>query len=107
MIGKVLVFFLRVYRWTLSPFLSFVAGPGAGCRFEPSCSVYAIGAIQEHGAAAGSFFAIKRLCRCHPWGGMGYDPVPPRADKEKFSKLDLTCEACGVSTAQQTTNLRD
>ena len=46
------------------------------CRYQPSCSAYAITAIQRYGAARGGWMALKRICRCHPWGGQGYDPVP-------------------------------
>jgi putative membrane protein insertion efficiency factor len=46
------------------------------CRFDPSCSTYALAALERHGAARGSWLTIRRLGRCHPWGGMGYDPVP-------------------------------
>jgi len=46
------------------------------CRFQPSCSAYAIGALRRYGALRGSWLAAKRLARCHPWGGSGYDPVP-------------------------------
>ncbi|MCK6443190.1 membrane protein insertion efficiency factor YidD [Elstera cyanobacteriorum] len=60
-----------LYRGTLSPLL-----PRA-CRFEPSCSAYALDALSLHGAGKGSWLTLKRLCRCHPWGGYGYDPVPP------------------------------
>jgi len=56
--------------------LSFAAlFPGA-CRFEPSCSAYAREAIERHGSITGSMLALRRICRCHPWGGCGYDPVP-------------------------------
>ena len=47
------------------------------CRFVPSCSTYALEAVEAHGALAGSFLAMRRLLRCHPWGGHGFDPVPP------------------------------
>ena len=46
------------------------------CRYTPSCSAYAITALSRYGAAKGGWLAIKRICRCHPWGGEGYDPVP-------------------------------
>src|SRR5688572_3198399 len=59
-----------VYQWTLSPVL------GNNCRFEPSCSHYAVEALSKHGALRGSWLAIRRILRCHPWGGAGYDPVP-------------------------------
>jgi putative membrane protein insertion efficiency factor len=69
-----LILFVRLYRWTLSPLL--VALFGAQCRYEPSCSVYAIEAVRLHGALAGGWMAVKRLARCQPWGGCGCDPVP-------------------------------
>ncbi|HEX9046520.1 MAG TPA: membrane protein insertion efficiency factor YidD [Verrucomicrobiae bacterium] len=69
---------IRVYQLTLSPALVFLLGGTAGCRYTPSCSVYAVEALQAHGALAGGTLAAKRLCRCHPWGGCGHDPVPPR-----------------------------
>lgn len=62
---------IYLYRGTLSPLL-----PRA-CRFEPSCSAYGLEALSLHGAGRGSWLTLKRLCRCHPWGGYGYDPVPP------------------------------
>ena len=46
------------------------------CRFDPTCSRYAIEAIEHHGAFRGVIYAVRRICRCHPWGGWGYDPVP-------------------------------
>jgi putative membrane protein insertion efficiency factor len=72
----VLVFAIRVYRWTISPALTFLFGPTDGCRFTPSCSQYALEAIHTHGAIAGGWLAAKRICRCHPWGEGGHDPVP-------------------------------
>lgn len=68
------MFGVRLYQWTLSPLLR--AGFGPACRFEPSCSVYAAEAVQTHGARRGAGLAVRRLCRCHPWGGGGIDPVP-------------------------------
>ena len=62
---------IRLYQWTLSPLL-----PRA-CRFAPSCSEYAAEAILTHGPMRGVRLGLRRLGRCHPWGGHGYDPVPP------------------------------
>ena len=81
----ILVFGLRGYRRVISPVLAGVFGPFARCRFEPSCSQYAMEAVQVHGALKGSALAIWRLCRCQPWGGCGHDPVPP--GKSKVSSL--------------------
>jgi len=72
----ILVFVVRVYRWTLSPAKHFLFGAHAGCRYTPSCSAYALEAIRTHGALAGSWLAVKRICRCHPWSDCGPDPVP-------------------------------
>ena len=61
---------VRAYRLLLSPWL------GNACRFEPTCSVYAIDALQRHGALAGSALTLGRIGRCHPWCAGGFDPVP-------------------------------
>ena len=69
---------VQIYRVTISPLL------GANCRFEPTCSSYAIEALRQHGAFRGSVLAAKRIARCHPWGSSGYDPVPgPEADEDE------------------------
>ena len=60
----------RSYRIAISPWL------GANCRFDPTCSSYTIEALQTHGILTGGWLALKRIGRCHPWGGSGYDPVP-------------------------------
>lgn len=57
------------------------SGRPSPCRFSPSCSEYALGAIEVHGAAQGSWLAIRRVCRCHPFGGQGWDPVPERVSQ--------------------------
>ncbi len=84
----ILISGIRFYRWAISPALSAVFGPLAGCRYTPTCSVYALEAIQTHGAMTGSWLAIKRLGRCHPWGGCGHDPVPPRKKAGKSASDD-------------------
>jgi len=64
---------IRVYQLFLSPLI------GPRCRFLPTCSHYAAEAVERHGAARGGWLAVRRLLRCHPWGGSGYDPVPETA----------------------------
>jgi putative membrane protein insertion efficiency factor len=68
--SKLLQFLIRTYQVLLSPFL------GDHCRFTPSCSRYAIEAIEKHGSLRGTWLAIKRIARCHPLCDGGYDPVP-------------------------------
>ena len=68
---------IRFYQRILNPMLKVVAGPGMGCRYEPSCSNYFLQAVELHGPFRGSWRGICRIFRCHPWGGCGYDPVPP------------------------------
>ena len=63
-----------VYRYAISPML------GRNCRFEPSCSAYGLEALRVHGPVRGLWLTVRRVSRCHPWGGMGHDPVPPRRD---------------------------
>ena len=67
---------IRAYQLTLSPLLHALGGAGSGCRFEPSCSEYFLQAVEMHGALRGSWLGLKRIGRCHPWGGAGHDPVP-------------------------------
>lgn len=67
---KILIFLLRVYQRTISPYL------GSSCRYYPTCSRYALDALGQYGAARGSWMALKRILRCHPWHQGGYDPVP-------------------------------
>ena len=62
-----------LYRWLISPWKPRM------CRFDPTCSQYALDALREHGALRGSWLVTKRLCRCHPFTEPGHDPVPPRA----------------------------
>jgi len=61
---------IKIYQILISPLL------GPHCRFTPTCSQYAVEAIEKHGSIKGIWLAIKRIARCHPWGGCGHDPVP-------------------------------
>ena len=68
--AKVLLALVAAYRYLLSPML------GRSCRFFPSCSEYAMEALQRHGALRGTWLTVRRVARCHPWHPGGYDPVP-------------------------------
>ena len=68
--------FIRSYQVVVSPALSCLGGPHSGCRFAPTCSEYFLQAVEVHGLVRGGFLGAKRLLRCHPWGGSGFDPVP-------------------------------
>ena len=70
LIQRLLIGLVQGYRWFLSPWL------GSNCRFTPTCSTYALEALQTHGAGRGSALTLKRLMRCHPWCAGGHDPVP-------------------------------
>jgi putative membrane protein insertion efficiency factor len=69
---------VRTYQLTLSPLLGWLGGPGCGCRFQPTCSHYFVEAVDTYGLWRGGWLGLKRLGRCHPWGGSGNDPVPER-----------------------------
>ncbi|MEI8233970.1 MAG: membrane protein insertion efficiency factor YidD [Verrucomicrobiota bacterium] len=69
---------IRVYQIGVSPLLAAIAGPRGGCRFEPSCSRYCAEAVERFGIWRGGWLGLKRIARCHPWGGQGMDPVPPK-----------------------------
>jgi putative membrane protein insertion efficiency factor len=73
---------IQAYRYLISPFLA------PSCRYFPSCSAYACEALEHHGAIAGGWLALKRVARCHPWGGMGYDPVPETVGEESGRPAD-------------------
>ncbi len=80
MIRAVLLGLVRGYRFFLSPWL------GSACRFTPTCSAYALDALQRHGALGGSYLTVARLARCHPWCDGGHDPVPEQAPRV-FTRL--------------------
>ncbi len=71
---------VRAYRLILSPWV------GHGCRFQPTCSAYALEALEKHGAIKGTLLAARRVGRCHPLGGSGYDPVPEKRKKSEGAK---------------------
>jgi uncharacterized protein len=75
MMQRALAALVRAYRLFLSPWL------GSSCRFTPTCSVYALQALEAHGAAAGAYLAAARIARCHPWCDGGHDPVPSSAPR--------------------------
>lgn len=70
LLGKILIALIRVYQYTLSPYI------GHSCRYTPTCSVYSVEAIKKYGPFKGGWMAAKRVASCNPWGGSGYDPVP-------------------------------
>ena len=77
---RLLMGLVRGYRLLLSPWL------GSGCRFEPTCSVYSLQALEKHGASWGSYLTLARLVRCHPWCAGGHDPIPEEAPR-LFTRL--------------------
>jgi len=95
---RVLVGAVRIYRLLLSPWL------GNACRFEPTCSVYAIGALERHGAVAGTAMTIGRIGRCHPWCAGGFDPVPDRPPR-LFRALLASSPAPAPSPASRASDL--
>lgn len=76
---------IHLYRYAVSPLL------GVNCRFAPSCSEYALEALATHGAAKGGYLAARRILRCHPWGGSGYDPVPSAGAAEQDGAATHPC----------------
>ena len=72
-----LILLVRFYQVAISPYMP------SSCRYSPTCSHYTIEALNKHGLIKGSWFAIKRISSCHPWGGSGYDPVPEKKKRNK------------------------
>ena len=81
---------VRAYRLILSPWV------GHGCRFQPTCSAYALEALEVHGGVKGTWLTVHRICRCHPWGGSGYDPVPPANEHDQpfFRRRSPPARSC-------------
>ena len=81
MLNKIIIFpiiiIIRIYQLTISPLL------GSNCRFIPTCSEYATESLKSYGLIKGSFLTLKRIGKCHPWGGNGYDPIPTKEVKNK------------------------
>jgi putative membrane protein insertion efficiency factor len=75
---------IRIYQVVLSPFFP------AHCRYWPTCSGYARQAVRKHGARTGAWLALRRIARCHPWGGYGYDPVPDTCHEHENSTNETT-----------------
>ena len=80
--ANLLLGLIWIYRHTLSPVLPAVFGAGCGCRFHPTCAVYAAEAVRVHGAWRGAWLSFRRLIKCHPMHPGGFDPVPPRPGRE-------------------------
>ena len=75
--AKFFIALIKIYQYVLSPLLP------SSCRYTPSCSAYGIEALKKHGAWKGGWLTMKRVARCNPWGGSGYDPVPEKIEKRK------------------------
>src|SRR4051812_18223090 len=86
--ARVLAGAVHVYQWTLRPVI------GANCRFEPSCSHYALAVLRSHGAVRGSLLSARRVLRCNPWNEGGFDPPPvPRDASRSAGRRDTTFDA--------------
>jgi putative membrane protein insertion efficiency factor len=94
--ARALIGALRAYRMLLSPWL------GNQCRFEPTCSLFAITALERHGAAGGSYLALRRVLRCHPWCSGGLDPVPDQPPRFPWHRSAGT----GTALSPHSTTLR-
>lgn len=86
MFARILIAVVRFYQLGISPWF-----PGS-CRYHPTCSAYAIEAIRRHGSLRGVYMSARRVARCHPWGGHGYDPVPERLGRRGHGDEEPTTE---------------
>lgn len=94
--GLVLIVLIKIYQYVLSPLMP------PTCRYLPTCSAYAAEAVQRHGAFIGAWLALRRLVRCHPWGGHGYDPVPKRCEDARHAASTNTTNAAMTSGTMTT-----
>ena len=92
---KILIALIKVYRFTLSPFI------GQHCRFTPTCSQYATEAIEQYGAIKGSWMAAKRLSKCHPFHSGGWDPVPENMSSDYISDEDVSLDDLSRADSRQ------
>jgi len=90
---RVLTLAIRAYQLTISPAQVFLFGATGGCRFTPTCSQYALEAVREQGVAAGGWLGLKRICRCHPWGSCGHDPLPRAESRIQSSEFGTAPES--------------
>jgi putative membrane protein insertion efficiency factor len=86
-----LIWFLKAYRFAISPLY------GQVCRYHPTCSAYALQAVETHGAIRGVYLAARRVMRCHPWAAGGYDPVPDRSKRNSLISEQHRGEQCSAS----------
>ena len=95
MLGRILISIVRFYQVAISSWTP------ASCRFTPTCSSYAIDAIREHGSVRGGWLALRRIGRCHPWGGFGFDPVPVPEGRsaESTDRTKVHAAATGLAPA--------
>ncbi|MBY0455633.1 MAG: membrane protein insertion efficiency factor YidD [Burkholderiaceae bacterium] len=95
MMRGLLIALVKGYRLLLSPWL------GSACRFQPTCSAYALQALEQHGAAGGTWLTLGRLLRCNPWCNGGHDPVPPEAPRATRLFSRLICPAPSSSSPKK------
>lgn len=76
LLARIVALPIQAYRLVFSPWV------GHNCRYQPTCSAYALEALEKHGAAKGTWLTARRIARCHPWGGTGYDPVPEKPSQD-------------------------
>lgn len=85
---------VKAWRYGLAPLVNALIGAPSSCRFDPGCSAYAEEAVRRHGAFRGFGLAVRRIARCHPWGGAGFDPVPEtRSDDKSRGRIVMRTHA--------------